>query len=68
MKHNVILIAMAIVMTLAACSDNKIVYRGVQKQECEAILLSQRSGKGIRLPLEYSSYVGAGNAYRSHGY
>ena len=28
MKHNVILIAMAFVMTLAACSDNKIVYRG----------------------------------------
>jgi len=28
MKHNVIPIAMAIVMTLAACSDNKIVYRG----------------------------------------
>ena len=28
MKHNVILIAMAIVMTLAACSENKIVYRG----------------------------------------
>ena len=28
MKHIVILIAMAIVMTLAACSDNKIVYRG----------------------------------------
>ena len=28
MKHNAILMAMAVVMTLAACSDNKIIYRG----------------------------------------